>query len=142
MSTEAEHPTNKLFVYGTLRRGFAPHKYLGRASRFLGAASIRGRLYDLGEYPGAVASDLPGEEIRGEVYELRDLDNQLKVLDELEEFDPERPEKSLFVRRPVQVKLGSGEQIKAWVYFLPRRPRNARLISSGDYRKARPQSAQ
>lgn len=137
MSPKTEPQTSKLFVYGTLRQGFEPHIYLRRQSaRFLGQGIITGRLYDLGEYPGAVPSDLPGDEIQGELYELPDPDAHLQVLDEVEEFDPDHPETSLFVRRPAEVRLRTGEKIEAWVYFLPRKPRNARLIQSGDFAEA------
>lgn len=137
MPPKAEPQTDKLFVYGTLRRGYEPHSYLRRQSaRFLGDGIISGRLYDLGEYPGAVPSKSPGDEIRGELYELLDPKAHLRILDEVEEFDPEHPEKSLFVRRPAEVRLKSGERVKAWVYFLPRKPRNARLIAGGDFAAA------
>jgi gamma-glutamylcyclotransferase (GGCT)/AIG2-like uncharacterized protein YtfP len=137
MPPKAAPQTAKLFVYGTLRRGFEPHSYLRRRSaRFLGEGSIAGRLYDLGEYPGAIPSDLPGDEIQGELYELKNPRAHLQVLDEVEEFDPEHPDTSLFVREPAEVRLKSGETVEAWVYFLPKKPRNARLIQSGDFAEA------
>jgi pyruvate carboxylase len=139
MPPKAEPQTDKLFVYGTLRRGYEPHSYLRRQSaRFLDDGIISGRLYDLGEYPGAVPSKSPEDEIRGELYELRNPKAHLRILDEVEEFDPQHPEKSLFVRRPAEVRLTSGETVEAWVYFLPRKPRNARLIASGDFGMAQP----
>ena len=57
-----------LFVYGTLMRGFPLHRLLEGRARFLGAGTARGRLYDLGRYPGAV----PDREatLRGEVYRV------------------------------------------------------------------------
>jgi len=62
MPPKAEPQIAKLFVYGTLRRGFELHSYLRRQSaRFLGEGIIGGRLYDLGEYPGAIPSSLPGD---------------------------------------------------------------------------------
>src|SRR6185295_12809913 len=127
--------TDKLFVYGTLRRGFDPHEYLKSSARFLGKGRIAGRLYDFGEFPGAVPSEIPGEEVQGELYELRDFGRQLKALDEYEEFDPNHPEKSLFVRQRVDVRLENGESLKAWTYFLPQEPTTASQIRSGDYLK-------
>jgi gamma-glutamylcyclotransferase (GGCT)/AIG2-like uncharacterized protein YtfP len=129
--------TDKLFVYGTLRKGFDPHQYLKSSARFLGKGRIAGRLYDLGEFPGAVPSELPGDEVQGELYELGDLGRQLKALDEYEEFDPEHPEKSLFVRQKVDVRLENGERFKAWTYFLPKEPARATRIRSGDYLELR-----
>lgn len=128
---------DKLFVYGTLRRGYSLHEHLAEgSSRFVGRGRIKGRLYDLGEYPGAIPVDAPGEEIAGELYQLGDPERQLPKLDELEEFDPAKPEQSLFVRRLADVDLDNGQRVKAWVYFLPRRPGKARLIAGGDYARA------
>jgi gamma-glutamylcyclotransferase (GGCT)/AIG2-like uncharacterized protein YtfP len=125
---------HNLFVYGTLRKGFGLHSVLRRlGARYLGKGSIRGSLYDLGEYPGAVTSSCLRKRIGGEIYHLSDPDRQLKKLDEVEEFRPEAPENSLFVRRRSTVRLANGKRLQAWVYFLPQRPPGARLIQDGNY---------
>ncbi len=126
--------TDKVFVYGTLRRGFPLHEHLADDDvRFVGKGWILGRLYDLGEFPGALPSRSPGDRIEGELYELANPQAQLEELDEVEEFDPDRPEQSLFVRRLADVEMQTGDTFKAWVYFLVRKPPDARLIPSGDY---------
>jgi gamma-glutamylcyclotransferase (GGCT)/AIG2-like uncharacterized protein YtfP len=128
---------DKLFVYGTLRRGHPLHEHLDESSsQFLGHGRIKGRLYDLGDYPGAMPADSPGQEVAGEIYVLSDPESQLRKLDELEEFDPSNLEDSLFVRRLIEVELDDGRKAQAWAYFLPRRPVKARLIPSGDYARA------
>lgn len=130
---------NRLFVYGTLRRGFALHRVLrGLGLRYLGKGSIRGSLYDLGEYPGAVTSSSLRRRIDGEVYDLSDPSRQLKKLDEVEGFHPGEPDNSLFVRRLGTVRLANGKRLRAWVYFLPQRPLGARPLENGDYSAARP----
>lgn len=129
---------NKLFVYGTLRRGFPLHASLRSASpRFLGKGSIMARLYDLGDFPGAVRSRVPTERVEGEIYELQDPTSQLKELDLIEEFHPGNPKESLFMREEVEVFLLSGKRMVAWTYFLPKQPREGRLIPSGDYADVR-----
>ena len=133
---EAEPQIPKLFVYGTLRRGFEWHFHLRQTARFLGDGTIQGRMYDLGEFPGAVPSDVAGEVVRGELYQLLDPESQLKILDEKEECDPIQPEAGLFVRRPTEVRLNTGETFEAWVYFLPREPPDGRVIPSGDFATA------
>lgn len=111
------------------------HRYLKRVSaRYIGSGVVRGDLYDLGEYPGAVPAK--SNNVKGEVYELDDT-KELALLDQIEEYNPGDPEKSLFVRRKADVKLENGKDIPAWVYFLPRRPRKGLLIASGDYRQRR-----
>lgn len=123
-----------LFVYGTLRRGFPLHQHVQNAAlEFLGEGSIQGRLYDLGEFPGAVATSSPDEEIRGELFRLRDPARQLAALDQVEEYDAARPESSLFLRERVDVRASIGAVVKAWAYFLRDKPSNARWIEGGDY---------
>ena len=130
--------TELLFVYGTLRRGFPLHRRLSKSSvRYIGKGWVGGRLYDLGEYPGAVRSTSGNASIEGEVYELLDAKHQLEELDRVEEYNPQKPSKSLFVRKKAPVKLQDGTQTRAWVYFLPRRPQKARLIVAGDYAPSR-----
>ena len=121
-----------LFVCGTLLKGFSNHHYMQKTSiHFLGKGSVEGELYDLGEYPGAVLSTT-SLRIQGELYLLTDP-KELEPLDVLEEFDPENPETSLYVRRMVTVRLESGADIPAWMYCLPSKPTDARLIPNGDY---------
>ena len=64
--------THHLFVYGTLSPRHAPLEIAATVRRLrpVGQASVRGRLYDLGEYPGAVLSEKSRSVIRGEVFEL------------------------------------------------------------------------
>lgn len=125
---------HRLFVYGTLRKGYSLHGLLRRiGARYVGKGSIQGSLYDLGEFPGAITSSSVRKRIEGELYELPHPEAQLRELDRIEEFDSQGPESSLFVRRLTTVRLANGRRMRAWVYFLPRRPANARLVPGGDY---------
>jgi len=73
-----------LFVYGTLRRGsenqFA--RLLAEQGHFMGLARVPGRLYDLGLYPGAIASNQPDQWIQGEIFSVDSA--LLTALDEYE----------------------------------------------------------
>jgi gamma-glutamylcyclotransferase (GGCT)/AIG2-like uncharacterized protein YtfP len=82
-------------------------------------------------YPGALPSDCVLDKVEGELYLLREPARQLKQLDELEEVSSAQPEKSLYVRRLVKVRLPTGQQHVAWTYFLPSRPTQRRLITGG-----------
>lgn len=95
-------------VYGTLRRGNVNAHWLANAM-FLGTYVSRAIvLYDLGEYPGAKSTVSDGIEV--EVYQI---DSQiLHALDQLEEFDPANPERSLYVRGELQTAFGV-----AWIYL-------------------------
>src|SRR5207302_11515365 len=83
--------------------------------RRVGRGSVRGRLYDLGDYPGAVLSRT-GPVIAGQVFELPEDPDVLRRLDEYEGFDPSHPEASLFVRMKWPVTLRNGKKMSCWVY--------------------------
>jgi gamma-glutamylcyclotransferase (GGCT)/AIG2-like uncharacterized protein YtfP len=110
--------TERLFVYGLLRKGERLAPFLGNA-RFVGAARVRGHdLLDLGSYPAAV----PGEgTVVGEVYELDALD----LLDEAEGVHEDPP----LYRRVRVAALGA----PAWMYVYARDPGAAPRIPSGDW---------
>ena len=113
-----------VFVYGTLRRGGVramPELFPG--SEFVRSASVRGSLYDFGEYPGLLIGE-SGSPVAGEVYEVSE--EILKKLDDIEA-------PAHYSRREVEVSLG-GEAMKCWVYepdlsLYPSRT----LITSGDW---------
>ena len=72
----------RVFVYGTLKKGYCRHDALSSA-KFLGAATTEPlyRLFDLGSYPGMVC-DKNGAAVEGELYEVDD--ECLKNLDMVE----------------------------------------------------------
>jgi gamma-glutamylcyclotransferase (GGCT)/AIG2-like uncharacterized protein YtfP len=80
-----------VFVYGTLRAGEANDiervaaQHGIDAPRFVGAAVVRGRLYDFGSYPGLVPDDAASF-VRGDVYQINTA--LVPVLDEIEEVYP------------------------------------------------------
>lgn len=124
----------RLFVYGSLRRG-APNnraELLGADAEFLGTGRVRGRLLDLGAYPGLVPAVTREERVRGELYALRGR-HALAALDAYEDYDPRRPESSLFLRRETRVELDSGATMTAWAYWYAGPPARGRRIISGDY---------
>ena len=85
---------------------------------------MRGRLYGLGRYPGAVPAANPDEWVRGEVYQMGDSTALMAVLDEYEGSDFERAVSS--------VQTEEGRKIECWVYlYVGRTP--GRLIESGDW---------
>lgn len=93
-----------LFLYGTLMQPESDEEVALVVNRLhrIGAASVRGRLYDLGDYPGAVVDPSANTSVRGELVELPEDESVLHVLDRYEEFDPTNPQQSLFVRTKSQ----------------------------------------
>lgn len=118
-----------IFVYGTLRPGDVGFAEAGLAGRVapLGPAFVRGLLYDLGDYPGAV---LTGSGlIAGEL--LRPLDpGVLPLLDEYEIYSPADPKGSEYLRlRTVTVDTG----ISVWIYVYNRSIADRAPIPGGDW---------
>ena len=124
-----------LFVYGTLRPAKASTEgaSLLRQLRRVGKARVLGRLYDFGEFPGAVLDEFGGTTISGELFELPQNRSILNALDEYEEFDKDNGNKSLFVRTKADVEVSDGHRVKSWIYVYNRDPGDAPLITSGDY---------
>ena len=122
------------FAYGTLRRGFSRHKYLEfLRAQYLSRGAARGKLFNLGDYPGAVPSTNPADFVVGEVYRLPGPARALKLLDEWEGIRPESPVSGLFRREIAEIELGNGTVIEAWIYWLNRWHNPKRRIRSGDY---------
>jgi len=115
-----------LFIYGTLHPDRAPAEIASAVAqlRSIGPATLRGRLLNLGAYPGLM---LPGDEtIHGELFALPEAGESSvwTQLDAYEDFRPESPETSLFLRVLTRVALPDGGARAAWVYLF--NPFNAR----------------
>ncbi len=110
--------SDRLFVYGTLMRGFdhPMAKLLSRSADYLGAARCRGRLYLAKHYPGLVLSDDPADIVFGELYRLRARDALLRELDMYEACGEGFPQPTEYVRAMLQVTLEDGTVGEAWTY--------------------------
>jgi len=126
-----------LFLYGSLLTGSgnrALDRLVARHCRTLGRGYIRARLYDLGPYPGAVASDKPQERVYGELFELTKPHHCLPRLDTYEGYLPNAPEHSEYLRDRVIATLeGSRRTVQAWVYFFNGAVTHQPRITRGDY---------
>lgn len=63
----------KVFVYGTLKKGYRNHRVLGD-SKFLAEAKTASLylLHDCGSYPCMTVAEKDGKQITGEIYEVTD----------------------------------------------------------------------
>jgi gamma-glutamylcyclotransferase (GGCT)/AIG2-like uncharacterized protein YtfP len=112
----------RLFVYGLLKRGNSGYRHLclHRHTRWLGRAKLRGRIVDLGAYPGLVLAR------HGLVHgELLSFDDPAlwTLLDAYEDCVPADPLRSEYLRK--EVALIGGQ--RAWVYLLSHN--KARMIA-------------
>jgi gamma-glutamylcyclotransferase (GGCT)/AIG2-like uncharacterized protein YtfP len=123
-----------VFVYGSLKPGFGGQESARMVSlmRHVGRAKVSGRLYDFGEYSGAIPDSTQVKLVVGELLELPD-EAVLNKLDRYEEYDPNDSHASLFVRRRVQATLENGEIVNAWIYIYNRDPGDAPVIKSGEW---------
>jgi gamma-glutamylcyclotransferase (GGCT)/AIG2-like uncharacterized protein YtfP len=123
-----------LFVYGTLRKNYNLRlkNRVKNDLEYVGKAKIGASLYDLGRYPGAV-KDKEGHEIIGDVFLLSDPDRVFKILDEYEGYQEDETEDSEFIRKRNRVKLNSGKNVNAWVYWYNLNPGNKVKIKHKDY---------
>jgi gamma-glutamylcyclotransferase (GGCT)/AIG2-like uncharacterized protein YtfP len=110
--------SDRLFVYGTLMRGFAHPmaKLLAANADFLGAAQCRGRLYLVQHYPGLVKSDDPADIVHGEVFRLRERDALLREFDIYEACGEGFAEPTEYLREMLEVTLADGAASEAWTY--------------------------
>lgn len=128
-----------LFLYGTLKPNEAEVDVANvvKSLRRVGSGTVPGRLYDFGDYPGAVIDHSAKTSIKGELFELPHDDSALKALDDYEEFNRTDRKNSLFIRIRTVATLQGGRRLNAWVYVYNRNPGSARQIASGDYSESR-----
>lgn len=118
------HP---LFIYGTLHPDRAPAAIAPTASLLkpLGRATIQGRLYNLGDYPGEIlsADAHPKRDdtrtVTGELFSIPEgleAEAILARLDAYEDFHSANPPNSLFLRQITFAKCEDGSELDCWVY--------------------------
>ena len=107
-----------LFVYGTLMQGYPENpfqQWLQEHANFLGKGFTKGALYKVDYYPGMIQGD---GEVKGEVYQLHEPEERLRILDEYEDYFPDRPEESLYIREKGEVTLFDSRQSQqCWMYI-------------------------
>ena len=109
---------DRLFVYGTLMRGFdhPMAKLLSRSADLIEEARCRGRLYRVGHYPALVLSDDPADVVFGELYRMHQAPELLRELDIYEACGEGFAEPTEYVRQMLSVASGDGAAIEAWSY--------------------------
>lgn len=125
----------KLFVYGSLRKGFRSpaYEYISRFFTFVDNAKVKGKLYDLGEYPAAVPvmEDLF---ILGELYTIKNEQEfswAIGQLDDYEGVNVETNEEKLYQRKITEVYVND-QVVTAWVYWYNGDVNGKPVIASGD----------
>ncbi len=117
-----------LFVYGTLRPHLASNKVrqLLVGMKVVGPATVQGRLYDFGDFPGVTNGN---GIVHGDLLRLSHTD-QLDPLDDYEECHGLLP---LFTRSNTNAQLSDGLRVPAWIYLFKQHLKSGIPILSGDY---------
>ena len=121
-----------LFVYGTLRSKIdIPVKQeIAKHWQLIGASEVKGKLYDMGDYPAAVPADSgDNSTIEGEVYLINEPTPVFAVLDKYEG--------EAYTRKLEPVKLPDGREVQAWVYWYTNPVTGKTRITDNDYLKYR-----
>jgi len=123
-----------LFVYGTLkRRSRHPMaKRLAQSARHVGAATIAGRLYNLGRFPGLKEPRSAHDQVAGDVYDLGE--NADRTLQEMDAYEnAESPPPTPYERQQATVTLDDGSVMTVWVYWYRGAVVEANFIASGSF---------
>lgn len=125
-----------LFVYGTLRQAHQNPmaRVLEHEARYVGQGHIRGVLYDLGEYPGAVCIEEGNQRVYGDLYGIPDRSNLLAIMDDYEGIAQPHSSYNEYRRVTTNVVIMPDKKIlKAWVYEYIGNSANLPKIEGGDY---------
>lgn len=124
-----------LYVYGSLRSGFPGPAFQYIAPYFTKVADgkVKGKLYDLGEYPAALPTTDEAF-IIGELYQANSAEEfswAIAQLDDYEGVHPEEGEEQLYERAATTIYTEKGEYT-AWIYWYKCDVTDKPVIESGD----------
>jgi len=129
---------NSIFVYGTLMRGFNYHRqYLADHVIGFTEGCIKGRLYHLNYgYPAATGGD---GTVKGEIFEVMDMENLISDLDFLEDYN-QPGEEDMYTRTIIEAADIEGNIKYCYVYLwsikrIDELEREGTYIKHGDWRK-------
>ena len=122
---------NKVFVYGSLRRGQRYRPLVEALVTTSREAVTRGRIYHFASHGSRGEFPYMTEEhgsVVGEVLTFRDMTKALQILDRLEDHP------ALYLRRLVRTRYTDGARGRAWAYFIvPAKAPGGRWVPTGDW---------
>jgi gamma-glutamylcyclotransferase (GGCT)/AIG2-like uncharacterized protein YtfP len=119
---------DKVFVYGTLKRGLGNHRIVSRHVRSVRNACMRGWMYNLGYYPAVVSGS---GIVHGQVLELENPEKAFRAMDILEGYIESGHPRNLYDRMKTTVLLDSGHTEEVFVYLYPDRNKDELSTGSG-----------
>ncbi|RZN31185.1 gamma-glutamylcyclotransferase family protein [Bradyrhizobium sp. Leo121] len=130
--------SDRLFVYGTLMRGFdhPMARLLSGNADFISEARCQGRLYRVAHYPALELSDDPADIVHGELFRLRVPDELLREFDMYEACGEGFPQPTEYVRQMLPLTLADGTTAEAWTYVYNWPVAHLPRIASGRFLQA------
>ncbi|MFC0517497.1 gamma-glutamylcyclotransferase [Mucilaginibacter angelicae] len=122
-----------LFVYGTLlQAGNEFAEYLNKHCKFISDGKIKGQLYDIGEYPGAVIDNTEERYIYGSIFMMDDPETILKVIDDYEGIGDLYRHPQEYTRDEVAIHTDNGI-ISCWMYLYNLPVASYKEVITGNY---------
>jgi len=122
-----------LFVYGTLLQpGNEFADYLNKHCKFINRGKVNGRLYDIGEYPGAVVDSADERFIHGGIFMMDEPEAILKVIDDYEGIGELYDHPQEYTRELVDILTVNGAE-NCWMYLYNLPVSKYRQIIGGNY---------
>jgi len=111
---------NRVFVYGTLKRGYGNHRLIEPYIAKVTEAAVRGWLYDLGAFPAMVEGD---GWVFGELVEFHpeNADAAFAAMDRLEGVDAADPSRGLYMRGAASAQTADGGEVRCETYRMTKR---------------------
>lgn len=124
-----------IFVYGTLlkKTGTPMHHFLASHCDFFSDGHIKGRLFMVDGYPGAIESYDSNDRVFGEIYTMSNLDLVLSKLDEYEGCSDNFAQPHEYIRKKLLVNLPDNRQLLAWTYLFNYDVAGLKEITSGNF---------
>jgi len=94
---------------------------------------MRGKLYEVSGYPGAIESGDVNDKVSGELYKMLDRKRLLARLDDYEECSDRFQTPHEYSRKPLLIELTGGGSVLAWVYLYNHDVSKLRQIITGNY---------
>lgn len=122
-----------LFVYGTLLQpGNEFAAYLNKHCKFISDGKIKGRLYDIGEYPGAVIDNTEEHYIYGVIFMMDNPETILKVIDDYEGIGDLYSHPQEYIRKIVEVDT-TNDTINCCMYLYNLPVASYYEVTTGNY---------
>lgn len=129
------HASYFVFVYGSLRKGFhsSAYEYISHYFNFFADAKVKGKLFDLGEYPAAIPVQ-DDSFIKGELYVVKNENEFSWAIAQLDDYEGvlvELGEQPLY-RREIADVFVNDAIVPAWIYWYNGDVSGKPVVSSGD----------